>query len=398
MNNEAILLKEKMEQEYPRATKGMKDMIKARISEQVGEEKAVQICAELPKKTMKKSIFREPLKWVVAAVVVLVCGTSAAAAANPELKRFLLERFAAEDVDTYMQDVSPKVNEDAGGNSTVNNDGLNDLEMSLEKPLWEISNAWYDGMTLYFSATPSEEAEKYSDKYHINPSDHCTVNGKDTLLDCYDAEYGEGDILQGEKTGQYHCQINLGGKDIRGDMDVSFRLYISEKDSDVSGFTTQEIQLHVEERDLAVKDVENEYREIEISNGKVEILKCSLSPSALYMQVKYTVFGADAKERIEQLYGKDGNCLYGCYYIEDSFGNRMSGSYPAVYEPPHVVEEADGSYSVIFEWETEGVNHDTQTLTILPCMYVLDQDGKTGPGSEHMIDWASFTVPVTETK
>lgn len=36
-----------MEQEYPRTTKKMKDMIKARISEQVGAEWAAQICVEL---------------------------------------------------------------------------------------------------------------------------------------------------------------------------------------------------------------------------------------------------------------------------------------------------------------------------------------------------------------
>lgn len=136
----------------------MKDMIKARISEQVGAEWAAQICVELPKQTMKKSVFQEPLKWVVAAVVVLVCGTSVAAVANPELKKYLLERVAVEDVDAYMQNVSPEVNENTDGENSVVDDTLNKLEISLEKPLWEIGSAWYDGATLYFSATPSEEA------------------------------------------------------------------------------------------------------------------------------------------------------------------------------------------------------------------------------------------------
>lgn len=116
------------------------------------------------------------------------------------------------------------------------------------------------------------------------------------------------------------------------------------------------------------------------------------------MKVKYTFFGANAKEKVEQLYGKDSNSLYGCYYIEDSFGNRMTGGYPAVFEQPDIVKETDGSYSITFVWETEGVNHDTESLTFLPCMYELDSDGKTGPDSEHMLDWAAFTVPVTEVK
>lgn len=398
MKNENVFYKKKMEQEYPRATKKMKDIIKARISEQVGAERAAQICVELPKQIMKKSVFQKPLKWVAVAVVMLVCGTSAAAAANPELKKYLLERFAVEDVDAYMQNVSPEVNENTDGENSVVDDTLNKLEISLEKPLWEISNAWYDGATLYFSATPSEETQKISDKYYMSPSDHCTVNGQDALLECSDAEHGEGDLSEGEKTGQYHFQINLGEKEISGDVDVSFCLNISQKDNDAAGFTTQEIQFHVEENDSHVKVVGSQYQEIELEEGKVEILEFSLAPSALYMKVKYTFFGANAKEKVEQLYGKDSNSLYGCYYIDDSFGNRMTGGYPAVFEQPDIVKETDGSYSITFVWETEGVNHDTESLTFLPCMYELDSDGKTGPDSEHMLDWAAFTVPVTEVK
>lgn len=398
MKNETVFYKKKMEQEYPRTTKRMQDMIKIRISEQVGAERAEQICVALPKQTVKKSAFREPLKWVAAAVVVLVCGTSVAAAANPELKRYLLERFAVGDVDAYMQNVSPEVNENTDGENNAVKDTLNQSEVSLEKPLWEISNAWYDGVTLYFSATPSEEAKKMSDKYHMNPSDHCTVNGQDTLLECSDAESGEGDLSEGEKTGQYHFQVNLGEKGISGDMDVSFCLNISLKDKSIPGCTRQEIQFRVEENDTHIKVVESPYQEVELEEGKVEILEFALAPSALCMRVKYTFFGADAKEKIEQLYGEDGNVVYGCYYIEDSFGNRMLGGHPAVYEEPDIEKGADGSYSITFVWETEGVNHDTESLTFSPYIEELGSDGKSGPGSEHMLDWAVFTVPVAEVK
>ena len=63
----------------------------------------------------------------------------------------------------------------------------------------------------------------------MSPSDHCTVNGQNTLLECSDAENSEGDLSEGEKTGQYHFQINLGEKEISGDVDVSFALILARK-------------------------------------------------------------------------------------------------------------------------------------------------------------------------
>lgn len=383
------MLREKMTQEYPKAGNGFQDMIKARISEQVGEEKAEQICEELPHKNRRKYTLQRPLKWVAAAVAFLVCGTTAVAAANPELRNYLLERLKTEDVDAYMQDVAPAVKEKTesmDGGNTLADEGL-----SLENPLWEISDAWFDGMTIYFIATPSEEAQKMSSKYEIYTSDHCTVNGQDTLFESPDSEHGEGDLSEGEKTGRYHCKIDLADKDISGDMDVTITLCFIERNSDDwTERQEQEIQFHVDGTASAVKVLENGYEEQEFAYGKVQISQFKLAPSALYMEVKYTFDGADAKEKAEELYGID------LYYLDDSFGKRMDGWYRNVGGQRDIVEEADGSYSVIFWCETEGVDADTDSLTFLPYTTKADSEGKHIPGTEEILDWATFTVLVTE--
>ena len=387
------MIKEKMIQEYPETTTGFQDMIKERIAEQVGKDKAEQICAEQRRQNSFKHTAMRPLKWVAAAAVLLICGTTAVAAVNPELRNYLLERLKPEYVDTYMQDVEPEVK----GKEGSLKDGTipEDLELSLENPLWEVSDAWYDGAILYFVATPSEEAKRLSGKYEIYTSDHCTVNGQDTLFQSPDSEHGEDELSEGEKTGLYHCKIDLTERDISGDMDVTFKLYIMSRNSeDYTERKAQEIQFHVDGTISGMKVVENGYEEQELSCGKVEVSQFRLAPSALYAEVKYTITGADAKEKALELYGgEDGG--FSLYYIEDSFGTRMEGMYRNAYGAQReMTEEEDGSYCVTFWCETEGVNADTESLTFLPYTIEWDSDGKHIPGSEKILDWATFTVPV----
>lgn len=387
-------IKEKMLREYPEKPIGFQDMIKARISEQVGEDKAEQICVEQSKRSNSKHTLLRPMKWVAAAAILLVCGTTAVAAVNPELRNYLLERLKPEDVDTYMQDVEPEVK----GKEGSLKDGTipEDLELSLENPLWEVSDAWFDGATLYFVATPSEEARLLWGKYEIYPSDHSMVNGQDTLFECPDSEHGEGDLPEGEKTGQYHCKIDLTERDISGDMDVTFKLYIMDRNSeDYTERKAQEIQFHVDGTASASKVIENGYEEQELPYGKVQISQFKLTPSVLYAEVKYIFNGADAKEKALELYGgEDGG--FSLYYIEDSSGTRIEGMYRNAYGAQReMTEEEDGSYCVTFWCETEGVNADTESLTFLPYTIEWDSDGKYIPGSEKILDWATFTVPVT---
>lgn len=382
------MIKEKMIREYPKTPSSFQDMIKTRISEQVGEDKAEGICVEQQSRNRAKHTLLRPVKWVAAAAVLLVCGTTAVAAVNPELRNYLLERLNPEDVDTYMQDVEPEVK----GKEGSLKDGTipEELVLSLENPLWEVSDAWYDGATLYFVATPSEEARLLWGKYEIYPSDHSMVNGQDTLFECPDSEHGEGDLPEGEKTGQYHCKIDLAERDISGDMDVTFKLYILDRNSeDYTERKAQEIQFHVDGTASVSKVIENGYEEQEFSYGKVQISQFRLTPSVLYMEVKYVFNGADAKEKAEELYG------ISLYYLDDSFGKRMDGWYRNIGGQRDIVEEADGSYTVTFWCETEGVDADTDSLTFLPYNETWDSDGKAIPGGEKIVDWATFTVPVT---
>lgn len=393
-------IREKMLQEYPETTTGFQDMIKARISEQVGKDKAEQICVEQRSRTRARHTLLRPLKWVAAASILLICGTTAAAAVNPELRNYLLEHIKQEDVDAYMQDVEPEVKEKPESTektkSTEKDDAIKELELALETPLWEVSDAWFDGATLHFSASPSEEAKKLNSKYEIYPSDHSAVNGQDILFECPDAESAFDDISEGEKNGVYHCMINLSGRDINGDMDVTFKLHIVNRDGvEPAVRRAQEIKFSVDGEASGIKVVANGYEEQELPDGKLEILQFKLAPSILHMEVKYTFYGADAKEKADQLY-------YSMYYIEDSSGNRIHGGWPKIGDQRLINEEADGGYSVTLWWEVdsityEGVDIDTSSLTFLPWIYTERRsDGKGVQGSDQILEWATFTVPVVE--
>lgn len=378
-----------MKEDYPKTPKHFQNMIKARISEQIGEEKAEQICGKTQEFKKKRS-FKQPLKWVAVVAIVLVFGTTVAAATDSEFVNYLIQLVKEEDVYSYMQDVEPSVRENAQEDG---NNILCELDLSEETPLWEIVNAWYDGVTIYFSATPGEEAEKMFERYQICPSDHCTVNGQDYMLECSDAEFGEGSLSEGEQTGQYHFRIDLADRDISESLEISFQLNISERDENVVGYATQEISFNVENKDYVIKTVDEEKREIFLSNGvdKAEILSLKLAPSVLYAKVKYIFYGENARERAEELRGKE---ISGQYYVEDSFGCKIEGTYPYVIPAVEIVEETDGGCSVLFEWETRGINADTDSLTFMPSSIHLGSDGKFQ--SETMLEWAVFTVPLVE--
>lgn len=241
----------------------------------------------------------------------------------------------------------------------------------------------------------------------MNPGDHCTVNGKDYILDCPDSESGWGDLSKGEKTGQYHFCVVVPDQDDSGSMELTFNLNIQEKNSKgkASAYGTdsilcarQAISFDVDEVVSGIKTVKAGHEEILSGNGrdKAEIISLKLAPSILYAKVKYTLYGEDAKERAEELRGKETYCRY---YIKDSSGNKIDGEYPAafypedVYKEPEVMQETDGGYSVTFSWQTKGIDADTESLTFLP--YSLYIAGDNGKGEKvTMLDWAAFTVPL----
>lgn len=412
MKKENIELIERMEQDYPKTTMRFQKMIQSRISEQVGEEAARRICRNLPAESRKKKVWLKPVKWVAAVAVILACGTTVAAEVDSEFVHYLLSMLKEGDVYSYMQDVEPKVKENAQIEGRIKNTLENgytseQIDLPLETPLWEIGSAWYDGVTIYFLATPSEAAEKMSGRYHMNPGDHCTVNGKDYLLECHDAESGWGDLSEGEKTGQYHCCVVVPDQDVSGSMELTFDLNIQEYNSKGAASATdtgailcarQAISFDVDEAVSGIKTVKAGHGEILLANGqdKAEIMNLKLTPSILYAKVKYTLYGEDAKERAEELRGKEICCGY---YVKDSFGNRIDGRYSYayflddVYKGPEVTRETDGGYSVTFSWQTKGLDADTESLTFLPySLYIVGDDGKDEVVT--MLDWAAFTVPV----
>lgn len=389
MKNEDKEFKKTLKQNYPKEPDSFRNMVKTKITEQLGKDKAEQICKNKKKHKTQNSMFSKNLKWVAVFALILVSGTTAVAATNPELIDYLLQILKSEDVYSYMQEVNPNVKEKS--EDLVLENELLDVKLSLDKPLWKIVNAWYDGTTIYFSATPDEEAIKMAELYHMNPSDHCKVNGIDYMLDCNDADYSEGNLSKGEKSGQYHFKIDVAKQDFSGLVDISFNLYIQARDEEVSGYTTQEIAFQVSDTGAVIKTVKEEEREVLLDDGisKAKILVLKLSPSTMYAKVQYIISGENAKEQAEELRGKE---TIGACYVMDSFGNQTNGIFPDPAESGIIKKEVDGSYSVTFEWQTDDIDPATDSLTFLPFSMHLRADGKDE--SITMLNWAKFNVSV----
>lgn len=372
---------------YPAPSNSYDNMIYDIIEKQIGTENAKTICKETPKKNKRYNV-----KWVACFALILLCGTTVMAASNSKLTQYLLSWMNSDEVYSNLKDVSPNV-------TNTKNNTLLDKQI-LNEPLWEISDAWYDGVTVYFIATPSEMCNELSSNYDICPSDHVNINGNDCLFECPDAEtvanYESGQYITspsiGQQTGQYHCAIDVAKLSLSDDINVSFVLNISKKEfNDISeGSTKQTISFQVTNTNINTKEAINSNL-VFLANetDTVEILTFKLAPSKLYTKIKYNFFGENGKQKAEQL---SSIAVNPSYLIIDSQGNEISGGYPTILEDNGIIENIDGSYSLIYEWESTHIDSTTSSLTFIPLQPIFDNDGKYS--EEEPLEWAKFTINI----
>lgn len=391
MKNKEQSIVEQLEKEFPIMPDYFEGMLQHIIEDEVGAAAAEHICQERTDKKGKRHVRRTAVKWVVAAAIVLVCGVTVTATENSDLFKVLSDILKWEHIEPYMQEVEPEVGQTTEfvprqeEQISEKNGGQ---ELTFESPLWEISDAWYDGATLYFTASQSEEAKQLTD-CDVNSHDHIKVNGRDALLtanpmDDFDYEY------RIPYHGRYECKVDLTNTQVEGDLEVCIPLVIYRHNAvnpqSKSYAGKQEVTFtvradHVEKAKKAPVGLDNR-KSYDFDGGTVEVWEFSIAPSILKIKFKYTLDGPDAEEKINQI----SECQ-----VKDADGNDGEIMVSSVED--HYTTKVGASGKIV-EMEIRGIDPDTESLTIYMLTCDWDSEGKHIPGTEREVN--SFTLPVKE--
>ena len=145
---------------------------------------------------VRRRFFMNPALAAAAIVAVVLIGGGVVWAASGGLAGFLSKFMPEEEVNGRLD--IPSENEIE----------INQSEGEDYGPLWTIEEYWYDGATLYFSATAPQKVIDAGNLL-VEASDHADVNG----TDCQLSADGCWDETTGEYTGRYICYVDLSNAD-----------------------------------------------------------------------------------------------------------------------------------------------------------------------------------------
>ncbi|MDE6625258.1 MAG: hypothetical protein K2K56_02675 [Lachnospiraceae bacterium] len=391
MKNREQNIVEQLEKEFPIMPDNFEGMLQHIIEDEVGAAAAEHICQEKTNPKRKRHVGKTAVKWVAVAAIVLVCGVTVTATENSDLFKVLSDILKWDQIEPYMQKVDPEIGETTEFVSKQEEQIFKENggeELTFENPLWEISDAWYDGATLYFTASQSEEAKQLTD-CDVSSHDHIRVNGRDALLranpmDEFDYDY------KLPYHGRYECKVDLTDAQVEGDLEVCIPLVIYRHDAvnpqSMSYAGKQEITFEVkadntEKAKKAPAGLDNR-KSYDFDGGTVEVREFSIAPSTLKIRFKYTLDGPDAEEKMDQIWE---------FQVKDADGNDgkiMASSRGDAYTTK------GGSSNMIVEMEISGIDPDTESITFYMLTSDWDSEGKSIPGTEKEVN--SFTLPVKE--
>lgn len=364
---------------FPETPERFNQVLKNTLTEQMQQS---QKCLPQPLKPHSSPTFIFRRKWVVILIAVLLFGTSVYAANRAGLFSYLSKLMTSEDVAEYMQE---EINQTTEEETTT-----------YSGPLWKITEAWYDGSTLYFYAETTEEGQQYD-----LGTDHITINGQDFLMNYYE-EYDE---TQTHSTGRYICNVDMNESGISGRLNITIPLKVWKNNNpgdDKRGLSTEEMETYFEniqqletqiikfsvEENHMVKTVSEEI--IPLTNGNVEITSANIALSKMSIVFTYRLWGSDAEMQIKN--------LNGLFTITDSLGNSIDTMYglSGFTSISDVYVDADGNYCRDIEIETSGVNVDTDTLTFTPYLTEKDSEGKVIPDTGKNLEYGVFSIPLID--
>lgn len=265
--------------------------------------------------------------------------------------------------------------------------------------LWTVTESWYDGSTLYFWAE-ALEAIVEDDSLEAYGKDHARVNGQDCLLNASE-EYDEESKMY---TGRFFCSIDLSNREVEMPMEVEIEVeltknhnevripYMIPPEADVEEYMGNIESLEIQTIKFAVDGsaVEDDTVRrtdsvtVPIDGGEVVVEHCSLAPSKISAAFVYRLNGAEAENRVEE--------LWGLFYVKDAYGNEQPVEGMSVGDPYQ--EEGDFCRRFEIEMSPNGLDLNTTSVTLTPYLRDIDADGKTIPGTEKRLENGAFTVGI----
>ena len=232
-------------------------------------------------------------------------------------------------------------------------------------PSLELESLYVDGTYLVFTANLSKDAKGATPG---GAKDHVLVNGQDCLM-VYFKEEPLG-------SNHYECKIDLTYADnLQGD-EVEVSLFLMP----VEDFTFKaRIGDNFEEtRNLPAQTIDLG------EDGKVEVNELMISPSQLTVQLHLELKGADAYKLAD---------AYTCYMkLVDS--KERSDAEMKWMERGDVTTKEDGTVIRDITISATKFDADSDTLTIIPCSYETDEEGKRISGTEEWLTEKAVTIPL----
>ena len=313
---------------------------------------------------IRRSFFKSPAVAAAAIVAVVLIGGGVAWAANGGLAGFLSKFMPEEEVNGRLD--SPSENEIK----------ISQIEGEDYGPLWTIEEYWYDGATLYFSATAPQKVIDAGNMI-VEYSDHAYVNG----TDCQLSAAGWWDETTETYTGHYICYVDLSNADTSsGHVSLVTHLKLNQYKIVPELLTTQEnneVETIAEQELRFDFEKPNDSRQLREDNlpveGGVADISVTVAPSMFNVKIVYQL--NDSSKSIKDIVE---------YRITDSKGNSITGGVYGI--------DSDDNCVTIFMTDLEGLDPYSKSYTFEPLCFQLDSEGERVPDAYDPLGWGGFTV------
>ncbi len=265
----------------------------------------------------------------------------------------------------------------------------------IEEPLLNVTQVYYDGLSLAFYARPTAAGKKYNlDADRLVIGDAVYMIHFYQLPDEYVKEHPE----LGLEKGDYQGTVELGGREIPD----SFTASLVES---VDSIGTQTISFDVKLDENAVVKPK---KTVTISDGiqaSVDALK--IAASGTYIHVTWE-FDESQKAFYDQFTGVGESSLFFFMALDDSNGNHFTTEANGDTSQAIVITadgddwsgaensyyEKDGKYYYETYSIIEGMNQDVTSLAVTP--YIMTGPGDSEDHNYTNLDFAAFTVEYGE--
>lgn len=238
-------------------------------------------------------------------------------------------------------------------------------EAVRKTPSLELESLYVDGTYLVFTANLSKDAEGPAPG---GAKDHALVNGQDCLM----VDFKEEPL----GSNHYECKIDLSYADqLQGDEvevslfllpveDFTFKAKIGDNFKETRKLPAQTIDLG--------------------ADGKVEVNELTISPSQLTVQLHLELKGDDAIQ-IADAY---------TFFMKLQDSEGRSDAEMKWMEKGDVTTKEDGTVIRDITLCATKFDADSDTLTLIPCSFKTDEEGKRISGTEEWLTEKAVTIPL----